>query len=181
MANPVETTQPTSRRYFNFPDMPVHKDMRPNWKIEFGGKTVPQLLAELSAHDIQVGSWAHAMFQSPDFITHENPSPISLALVKVADLGLHTMATTEQVFAAAERRGLGRVPAEVAAYLSIAYPNQPVGELIVIGMDPIVFENGTQDVFNLRRINNGQWLNHTRTGHDDGWSPGTKVVLSLPL
>ena len=73
------------------------------------------------------------------------PETVTLVAVRGEDLGLTAQYTRRQFFRRARRYGLRTCRQEDALLLRLAYPNQPCGEWLIVGMDPI------------RRSKQGNW------------------------
>ena len=105
--------------------------------------------------------------------------PTKLDLVKVtgADLGFNESgATTEEIFARANERGLGLCPAEVGPALRDQYSDQPMDEHLRIGMEPID-SDGSPRVFSVRRGEDGRWLHTDDVYSAPSWFPEDSWVF----
>jgi hypothetical protein len=54
--------------------------------------------------------------------------------------------------------GLGLCPAEVGPQWRLQYADQPMGEWILVGMEPISDSDGYLKVFDVARLEDGRWL-----------------------
>jgi hypothetical protein len=63
---------------------------------------------------------------------------VELIAVSAAELGFQTdTASLASIYARAQQLGFGLAAAEVAPQLRLQYPDQPIGEFLIIGMEPI--------------------------------------------
>jgi len=136
----------------------------PVWKTVYPqGEDSYELTREMRVQGVTVHREAEAMIY--DSITlHEGYEPVDLVCVDFADLGLcsrhslgdqsdpafweyyddpshreeaHGCPTTAQINKAAGERGLAPCPPEVVPRLRLEYVNQPEGERLFVGMEPI--------------------------------------------
>jgi hypothetical protein len=124
-------------------------------EITIGGKTKDQLVAELTAENLKISSYAAQLLDSPEFETKITPEPLDLIELSVADLGFPNGATTEEIYTRAEELGLELCPAEVGLHLRLQDKN-PVWRWIA--MKPIADAYGRPEVFFLYRDGDGLWL-----------------------
>lgn len=178
MGNLGERERSGTRRTL-IPDLAAHKDFELTWRINIGGKSPRQLLPELSAGRFKVGPTARVRLLGSDFKTLEQETLIDLARVTISDLGFQSFATISQIYEAANRRELDRVPAEVGPHLRLAYPEQPSGEILTIGMDPIADSHGDSDVFLLACNDEGLWLSSRWAEPGGLWGPSSEFVFSI--
>jgi hypothetical protein len=82
---------------------------------------------------------------------------VGLVAVSVAELGFQTdTASLADIYARARQLGFGLAAAEVAPQLRLQYFDQPIGEFLVIGMEPI--KTWTGDPVILTVANGGAGL-----------------------
>ncbi|MGY4498969.1 hypothetical protein ACVWYH_002900 [Bradyrhizobium sp. GM24.11] len=63
---------------------------------------------------------------------------MDLLIVSAAELGFQgETASLAEIYARAQRLGFGLAPAEIAPQLRLQYLDQPIGEFLIIGMEPI--------------------------------------------
>ena len=87
-----------------------------------------------------------------------NPTEVDVDLVVVsaAELGTPTETSLVDVYARAQERGLALAPAEVGPQLRLQYLDQPIGEFLHVGMNPINTWFGEPVIFAL--VNGGAGL-----------------------
>lgn len=143
----------------------------PIWKtITLGAyKDTAAYCAALEAARCRVSDYAREILKKISIAQSE--TPVDLARLTVRELGFPEGATTEQAYAAALTRGLTKCPAEVGPALRLAYMDQPFGELIRVGMEPIVGSDGNLNVFRVVRGSGGRWLRASWAGPTGRWSP----------
>ena len=81
---------------------------------------------------------------------------MDLVVVSGADLGTPTETSLVDVYARAQERGLALAPAEVGPQLRLQYLDQPIGEFLHVGMNPINTWSGEPVILVL--VNGGAGL-----------------------
>lgn len=147
--------------YTEFPEGRIQK-----YHIEIGGKTAEELERELTEKNIQVSDYARSMMNSPDFTTTKEPEQADLIRLKVKDLGFPDGATTDQIYAKAEKMGLELCPPETGPHLRLKLDNQPQDDYFWVGMKQIAASDGDPRVFHLRRT---VWRAVARCLLGDSW------------
>ncbi len=84
---------------------------------------------------------------------------MGLVRVTVAELGFPNGETRREIYARALKLGLELCPSEVGPQLRLQYSDQPKGEWVIIGMEPITDSGGYSSVFYVVRDGAGLWLN----------------------
>jgi len=118
----------------------------PEWKsLQLGKHTsVDDLSRELSAAGFQITDGAADILGKVQLAMTTTQIPI----VKVCpwQLGLEADATANAINARAARCGFTTVPAEAGPQLRLQYADQPGGEYLLLGMDPL-FSDGYPSIF----------------------------------
>ncbi|MEH2494605.1 uncharacterized protein YjiS (DUF1127 family) [Bradyrhizobium sp. AZCC 1678] len=92
----------------------------------------------LSAKGCAVGSSAREILARPAFTLSASKTVVELFAVSAAELGFETeTASLGQIYARAQQLGFELAAAEIAPQLRLQYLDQPVGEFLIIGMEPI--------------------------------------------
>ena len=102
---------------------------------------------------------------------------VDLVVVSNADLGYSDGATHRQTYERAVQLGLEKVPHWGGPVLREEYKDQPRGELLRMGMEPIRVANGDLYIFELgcdTRV--GLWLS-VEDGHPDGFLDGSNLLV----
>ena len=106
----------------------------------------------LDAAGCGIGDLAEQILARPAFAM--NPAEdVDLVVVSAAELGTPTETSLVDVYARAQERGLALAPAEVGPQLRLQYPDQPIGEFLHVGMNPINTWSGEPVIFAL--VNRG--------------------------
>ncbi|MFZ0351900.1 MAG: hypothetical protein WAM03_27770, partial [Pseudolabrys sp.] len=109
----------------------------------------------LDAAGCGIGDLAEQILARPAFAM--NPAEdVDLVVVSAAELGTPTETSPVDVYARAQERGLALAPAEVGPQLRLQYPDQPIGEFLHVGMNPINTWSGEPVIFAL--VNGGAGL-----------------------
>jgi hypothetical protein len=86
------------------------------------------------------------------------PTEVDLVIVTVAELGFPDGATRKQIYEKAFSLGLELCPAEVGPQLRLQYRDQPLGEWLLVAMEPIADSDGYPKVFLVKHDDDGLWL-----------------------
>ncbi len=90
-----------------------------------------------------IGTPAGEILARPTFTLSATKTNVELFVVSAAQLGFETdTASLAEIYTRAQQLGFGLAAAEVAAQLRLQYFDQPVGEFLIIGMEPIKTRNG---------------------------------------
>ena len=160
-----------------YSSFPHGKILRENLGV--GGKDTKQLIKEMKAANINTGGYAKSMLENPDFVTGKNREEITLIRLTVADLGFAQGANTSQIFARAQELGLELCPPDTGPNYRLKYQNQPLGEWIYVGMEPITASFGLPSLFKLFHNAVGLWLSSTWAKPDHVWLPDYEFVFRL--
>ena len=96
------------------------------------------VLTALSAIGCGVGNSAAEALARPAFTVSGTRTAVTLLTVTAADLGFKSETVPlRQIYELAQQLGFRLAPPEIAPQLRLQYLDQPVGEFLVIGMNPI--------------------------------------------
>ncbi|MGB8244888.1 MAG: hypothetical protein WCF76_13505 [Pseudolabrys sp.] len=110
----------------------------------------------LDAAGCGIGDLAEQILARPAFPMNPAEVDVDLVVVSAAELGTPTETSLVDVYARAQERGLALAPAEVGPQLRLQYPDQPIGEFLHVGMNPINTWSGEPVIFAL--VNGGAGL-----------------------
>jgi hypothetical protein len=100
---------------------------------------------------------AEEILARPAFTMSTTKMDVDLVVVSAAELGVQTETTSlADVYARAHKVGLMIAPAEVGPLLRLLYLDQPIGEFLHVGMNPINTWMGDPVIFVL--VNGGAGL-----------------------
>jgi hypothetical protein len=92
----------------------------------------------LHAKGCSVGGLAAEILARPAFIVSTTKTDVELVAVSAAELGFKTdTVTLTEIYARARQLGFELAAAEVGPQLRLQYSDQPSGEFLTIGMEPI--------------------------------------------
>jgi hypothetical protein len=137
--------------------VPLAEAVRKVWKTITLGRFANTfaLRNALDAAGCGIGDLAEQILARPAFAM--NPAEdVDLVVVSAAELGTPTETSLVDVYARAQERGLALAPAEVGPQLRLQYPDQPIGEFLHVGMNPINTWSGEPVIFAL--VNGGAGL-----------------------
>ena len=162
---PPETTATTPREFAT-------------WKtIKIGTqKSVKDLTKALTGNGFRISDWAADILKKTTLAQTE--TEIELVLVTVADLGFTKATRRDAIYNRAKELGLDLVPPEVGPQLRLAYTDQPMGEWLLMGMEPIAGSGGRLRVFSVVRREDGLWLRTHYGVPGREWSPGNRWVFA---
>jgi hypothetical protein len=147
------------------PDEQKQKTAAPNFKTFRSlklGTGIPDgegFRAALKKAGFSIGDLANNILGKPAFTVSPEAKEVELVIVSVADLGFRNTGTARDIYARANELGLDLCPAEVGPQLRLQYTDQPKGEWLFIGMEPIDISIHHLRIFDVERIgNNEQWL-----------------------
>ena len=128
-------------------------------KLGTGLKTADDFRKALTNAGCNIGSWANDILGKPVFSVSSEETEVELVVVSVAELGFKNGATRKDIYKRAEELGFALCPSEVGPQLRLRYNDQPNGEWLLIGMEPIAVSDGDLRVFGVGRDDDGsQWL-----------------------
>ncbi|WIW44627.1 hypothetical protein ML401_24510 [Bradyrhizobium sp. 62B] len=109
-----------------------------------------KLRNELDRIGCSVGGQAAEIFARPTFVVATRKTNIELALVSPAQLGFTSdTVTLADIYTRARNLGFELAAAEVGPQLRLQYFDQPIGEFLIIGMDPIKMWSGEPVILNV--------------------------------
>jgi hypothetical protein len=92
----------------------------------------------LDAAGCSIGNSAGEILARPAFTLGATKTVVELFAVSAAELGFQTdTASLADIYARAQQLGFALTAAEVAPQLRLQYFDQPIGEFLIIGMEPI--------------------------------------------
>lgn len=108
------------------------------------------LSTALDAVGCGIGNSAGEILARPTFTLRGAKTNVELFTVSAAELGFKTdTASLADIFARAKQLGFGLAAAEVGPQLRLQYFDQPIGEFLIIGMEPIKTWSGEPMVLNV--------------------------------
>jgi hypothetical protein len=107
------------------------------------------LLAALEAAGCGIGNAAQDIFARPGFTLSRSKAELDLAVVSVVELGLSAEETSslENIYSRAHELGLALAPADTGPQLRLQYFDQPIGEFLYVGTEPIKAKRGDANIF----------------------------------
>lgn len=141
-------------------------------KLLIGTHTKSQIKKELK--EFKVSTWAEQILDKVTF--SKNKQELELEILSVKDLGFD-LATTQEFYTKAKERGLELCPAEVGPYLRLRYTDQPKGEWLVIGMEPIAGSSGDLRLFDVVHDDSDCWLRAYYGNPGDVWDGSLRFVF----
>lgn len=129
---------------------------------------------------MKIGTWADDILGKPEFTVAPEKSEVSLVVVSIGEFGFKDGAKLRDIYEAAKERGLELCPAEVGPQLRLQYADQPRGEWLVIGMEPIPDSDGRLGLFLVGRYGVGRWLYGDYDSPDNHWDADYRFVFVPP-
>jgi hypothetical protein len=114
----------------------------------------------LDAVGCGIGNSAGEILARPTFSLSAKKTNVELFSVSAAELGFENeTASLADIYARAQQLGFRLAAAEVAPQLRLQYFDQPVGEFLIIGMEPIETWNGESIIWTVANGGAGLILN----------------------
>lgn len=107
------------------------------------------------------------------------PHKMDLAKVSLEQLGFKKEVPLVEIYQRAQERGLLKCSAEVGPQLRVQYLNQPTGERLLIGMEPISF-SGFRDIFLVETDKLYLWLRAVCGNANGYWGSELNWLFVLP-
>ncbi|MBW7962466.1 hypothetical protein [Bradyrhizobium sp. BR 10261] len=105
---------------------------------------------ELDSKGCHVGGQAAEILARPTFVVSSRKTHVELVDLSPAQLGfMSDTVTLASVYARAQQLGLELAAAEVGPQLRLQYFDQPIGEFLIIAMEPIKTWSGEPIVLNV--------------------------------
>ena len=124
----------------------------PVWKTITVGtfKDTFALRNALDAAGCSIGDLAGQILARPAFTLSVTKTNVELFAVSAAELGFETdTVSLAAIYARAQLLGFGLAAAEVGPQLRLQYFDQPIGEFLIIGMEPIRTWNGERAIITV--------------------------------
>lgn len=138
--------------------------------------TIKKVTAQqLEKAGYKVSDWAKDLLSKTKF----KKETLNLVNISVAELGFPDGATRQQIYDKAKELGLEFCPASVGPVLRMEYQDQPNGERLLIGMEPVTVSVGNLRVFGVERDDGDRWLNRHYDDPEDVWDGRNRWVFSL--
>lgn len=98
----------------------------------------PAIRNAMSAIGCGIGNLAGEVLARPAFTVSGIRTDVDLVVISPAQLGFQgEAASLRKIYAHAQRLGFGLAAAEVAPQLRLQYLDQPIGEFLIVAMEPI--------------------------------------------
>lgn len=155
----------------------------PVWKtikLGTGLKTADDFRKAPEDKGFGISEWAKDILGKPAFKAAAKETEVDLVKVTVAELGFKNGARRGQIYERAKELGLDLCPAEVGPQLRLQYKDQPNGEWLFIGMEPITGSDGELSVFRVLRPVSELWLFGHYASPDSFWPPDRWWVFVRP-
>lgn len=132
----------------------------------------------LNKAGFRVGAWAYDIREKTPIATE--PQELDLVVVTPRELGFTDLTCYDEICRRAKERGYDLCPAEVALALRLSYVDQPLGERLIVAMEPLTDGEGYLRVFDVAHDGLGLWLDtdYGEPGHE--WSPERRFVFVRP-
>jgi len=109
----------------------------------------------LDAAKMKIGDAADEILGRPAFQYVRERTEVELTLVSAAELGVESELPLSDVYHRATQLGLALCPPEVGPQLRLDYRDQPVGESLLIAMEPVRTYYGEPTILSLMNFGSG--------------------------
>ncbi len=158
-------------------------DAVPVWKtIKIGTVTNKYaLLTALDGASCGVGDSVRNIFIRPELNVSVVSVTLDLVVVSVAELGITAeRAPLAQIYFQARKFGFTLAPADTGPQLRLQYFDQPVGEFLNVGMDPIKMPNGEAHILVVANGGAGLLLLGQNVSANMQFFPSSQFVFVRP-
>jgi hypothetical protein len=134
----------------------------------------------LDAAKMKIGDAADEILGRPAFHYVREKTEVELTLVSAAELGVKSESPLSEVYQRATQLGLALCPPEVGPQLRLDYRDQPVGESLLIAMDPVKTYYGDPTILSLINFGSGLALVGSDGRAESMVSGYLRFVFALP-
>lgn len=147
-------------------------------KLDTGPKTADDFCKVFKQNGCKIGDYGKNILCKPAFTVGKTETEVDLVVVSVAELDFKDGATQKDIYKRALELGLYVCPPEVGPQLRLQYKDQPMGEWLFIGMEPIPDSFGRPIIFNVGHDNYGFWLHGLNSYPDFFWGGSFRWVFA---
>jgi hypothetical protein len=150
------------------------------WKtVTLGLKKSPKDYRKALEKDgYRIGDYASLILNKTE--VSQTEVELDLVVVTIGELGFNEGARRDKIYARVIELGLQVCPAEVGPALRLAHKDQPRGEWLRIGMEPITDSDGGLGVFEVDDDNDVRWLHSFNVYPDIVWHADRRWVFVRP-
>jgi hypothetical protein len=158
------------------------QDRFPIWRTTTLGshKGVDSYRDALDAAKMKIGDAADEILGRPAFHYVGEKTELELTLVSAAELGVESESPLSEVYRRATQLGLALCPPEVGPQLRLDYRDQPVGESLLIAMEPVKTYHGEPTILSLMNFGSGLALVGSDGRPESMVSGYLRFVFALP-
>lgn len=149
--------------------------------LTIGGITKEALLDQLTKQGIQFNAYAKTLFADPNFWLSEKTEIVNLVKVSLLELGLTKPSYYNDIVASAEAQGLKLCPLSLAAFLRLAYLDQPEGPYLHVASAKPSQDEEYPNGFYLRNLESTLWLRGYRASDDWEWPIDSEFIFIIAL
>lgn len=150
----------------------------PTWKTVTLGKfkSCDAYLESARANGHEIGTYAAQILPKIEWAREERD--IELVLATGAELGMTEDYTLAELTKSAASLGLSVCPAEIGPALRDQLDGQPVGEWMLVLMDPVLDSDSDLEVFFVGRDSDGTYLDTDGADPEYRFALGTRWVVT---
>ena len=145
-------------------------------KLGTGIKDADGYRNAIKDNNMRIGDYADDILGKPAFSLATEETEVDLVVVSVGEQGFKK-AKLKDIFDRAKENGLELCPNQVGPELRLQYEDQPKGEWLVIGMEPIADSDGNLRLFRVERNDRGLWLRADCDNPDGFWRADNRFVF----
>lgn len=150
-------------------------------KLGTGLTTADDFRHALKSGGYHIGDWGNDILGRRAFtVAGDEETEVDLVVLSVAELGFKDGASRKDIYKRALKLGLELCPAEIGPQLRLQYKDQPNGEWLLIGMEPITASDGRLRVFSVEHDAHGLWLLGSFGGPASFWGGAGRWVFVRP-
>lgn len=146
-------------------------------EISIGGVSKEQLLRKLADKGIQFNKYANILFDHFLFLPLLQTETFKLVKIKISDLGIDKPCFYQEITNKAAELGLQLCPLYIAAFLRLAYLDQPEGPYLTIASAKPEKDENHPNGFYIRNLENILWLRGYRASDDYEWPMDQEFIF----
>ncbi len=161
------------RIYTSFPERELLLE-----SLRIGDKTSDELQELMRKNRIAITEESDYIMDSSEFEVSQ-AEQVDVIKLHVGDLGLSARPTTNEIYIRIAELGLELCPPAVGPHYRLAHLNQPMRELVFVGMRQITVQDGSLNIFCVEHSSGGVSLCTGLVKPDGTWHPDDQFLFRV--
>ncbi len=149
-------------------------------KIGVGPNDVDSARRILKENNIKTVAQVDDLIGRPEFVFSTKEKELSLTKFSLSGLGSKNGSKRLQIYERAKELGLVILSPEVGYQLRMQYKDQPKGERIIVGTEPIRCSDGQLKIMSLQHDGSGLWLSVEDGSEEHFWNNDCEWIFGYP-